>query len=147
MKRFTFRLDKVLDYRGYLVKKAQVALSSSRNEVKRRENKAQRLSRERVDVARECMQEGVKGLDVARYRIYQYYLHGLNGDIEKANISLKEGQQEVATKKAALINESVKKKALETLKDSQHRKFKEISEKAEQKALDEIAIIERNRKK
>jgi flagellar export protein FliJ len=146
MKRFTFRLDRVLDYRNYLVKKAQGALARAKNEYRQREKRTKRLYQQRVDTTRACVAEGVKGLEVARYRLYQDYLQGLNGDIEKANISLKEVQLEVTAKETSLLNASVKKKALETLKDFQYKKYKESSGKEEQKALDELAIIERNRK-
>ncbi len=146
MKPFTFRLDKILDYRGYLMRRAQIDLSVARNECKRIEEEIERLSQKKVATAAECIDEGVNGMDVARYQIYQAFLQGLDDGLENAHTGLIEGEKQVLAKKAVLKNRSIKKKALEMLKEMQHKKYKETSIRKEQKTLDEIVLVGREAK-
>jgi flagellar FliJ protein len=146
MKPFTFRLDKILDYRGYLMKRAQIDLSVTLNECKRIEEEIETLSQKKIATAAECIDKGAKGMDVARYQIYQAFLQGLEDGLENAHASLIEGEKQVMTKKAVLKNKSIKKKALEMLKETQHKKYKETSIREEQKTLDEIVLLGREAK-
>ncbi|NQT70153.1 MAG: flagellar export protein FliJ [Desulfobacteraceae bacterium] len=147
MKPFTFRLDKILDYRGYLMKRAQIDLSVARNECKRIEEEIEKLSQKKVATAAECIDEGIKGIDVARYQIYKAFLHGLDEGLENAHAGLIEGEKQVLAQKAVLKKKSIKKKALEMLKEMQHKKHKETSIREEQKTLDEIVLIGREAKR
>jgi len=147
MKPFTFRLDKILGYRNYLSKIAQIDLFNARNECIRREKEVKRLSEKRKEIAKSCSDEGVKGIDVPKYKIYQAYLYKIMHDLESAHTRLKQEKENVITKKAVLANESIKKKTLETLKDLQHNKHIDLSEREDQKILDEIVITGRGRRK
>ena len=146
MKPFTFRLDKILDYRKYLSKMAQIDLFNARNECIRREKEVKRLSEEKIEIAKSCIDEGVKGIDVPRYKIYLAYLYKIEHDLESAHTLLKQEKENVITKEAILRNETIKKKSLETLKDLKHHKYIELSEREDQKVLDEIVIIGRGRR-
>ena len=146
MKPFTFRLDKILDYRKYLSKVAQIDLFNAKIECIRREKKVKRLSEKRKEIAKSCIDEGVKGIDVPRYKIYLAYLYKIEHDLESAHTLLKQEKENVITKEAILTNESIKKKTLETLKDLKHNKHIELSEREDQKVLDEIVITGRERR-
>ena len=67
-------------------------------------------------------------------------------DLESARTLLKQEKENVITKKAILANESIKKKSLETLKDLKHNKYIELSEREDQKVLDEIVITGRGQR-
>ncbi|MEA1949367.1 MAG: flagellar export protein FliJ [Thermodesulfobacteriota bacterium] len=146
MKPFTFRLDKILDYRKYLSKIAQIDLFNAKTECIRREKKVKRLSEKRKEIAKSCIDEGVQGIDVPRYKIYLAYLYKIEHDLESAHTLLEQEKENVITKKAILTNESIKKKTLETLKDLKHNKYIELSERKDQKVLDEIVITGRGRR-
>ncbi len=147
MKPFTFRLDKILDYRGYLMRRAQIDLSVARNECKKIEKEIEKLSQKKVAITAECIDEGLKGMDVARYQIYQAFLQGLGDGLENAHTGLIEGEKQVLVKKAVLKKKSIEKKALEMLKEMQHKKYKETSIREEQKTLDEIVLVGREAKR
>jgi len=146
MKPFTFRLDKILDYRGYLMRRAQIDLSVARNECKKIEEEIDTLSQKKAAITAECIDEGVKGMDVARYLIYQAFLQGLDDGLENAHAGLMVGKKQVLAEKAFLKKKSIEKKALEILKKMQHKKYKEILVKEEQKTLDEIVLVGREAK-
>jgi flagellar FliJ protein len=140
MRPFKFRLDKILGYRKHLNKIAQIDLFNARNECIRREKEVKKVSEKRKEIAKSCDDEGLKGIDVPRYQIYQSYLYKIMHDLESAHTRLKQEKENVTAKKTILANESIKKKTLETLKDSQYKKYMELSEKENQKTLDEIVI-------
>ncbi len=146
MKRFNFRLDKILDYRSYLMKRAQADLANAHYKYRQWAKEIERLVQERTGVARRCGEERIKGIDVARDQIFQTFLHQLELDLAKAHIRLQESQEEVREKEAVLQKASIKKKALESLKDSQYKYYRESAAREDQKALDEIAITGRGSK-
>ena len=129
------------------MKRAQIDLSVARNECKRIEEEIEKLSQKKVATAAECIDEGIKGIDVARYQIYKAFLHGLDDGLENAHAGLIEGEKQVLAQKAVLKKKSIKKKALEMLKEMQLKKHKEISIREEQKTLDEIVLIGREAKR
>jgi len=146
MKPFRFRLDKILDYRKHLNKIAQIDLFNARNECIKREKEVKRLSEKRKEIVKSCSDEALKGIDVPRYKIYQAYLYKIMHDLESAHTRLNQEKENVITQKAILINESIKKKTLETLKDMQHKKYMELSEREDQKTLDGMVITGRGRR-
>ena len=146
MKKFSFRLDRLLNYRQYLEKQAQKNLYNARNEALRREKTLERLVQGRIETDRQCREEGAKGVDVPWYRIYQSFLGKSGHDIEMARNRLQKGEARVKAKVAILEKKSVRKKTLEVLKDMQYKKYLHELGKEEQKAMDELAVMGRKRK-
>ena len=141
MKRFSFRLEKVLRYRKYLETKAQIKLVDAINEYHKKENSIKMIVAKRKELADECGGEKEKGMDVARYRLYYHFFRKLNDEQEAGGLALKKTEEKVQTHRMLLTKESIKKKTLETLKEVQHGRYQEISGKEEQKMMDETAII------
>jgi len=141
MKPFSFRLDSILNYRNYLEKRAQRNLANAINEYIGWEREIERLAKKRMEIARKCSDEGFKGMDVPIYHMYRSFLQKVNGDLERANMSLKKTEEKIKEKKAVLKGESIKKKTLETLKDLQLKKYMHRLETEEQKTIDELVIM------
>lgn len=141
MKRFSFRLEKVLHYRKYLETKAQIKLMDAVNEHHKEENSIKMIVAKRIELAGECSGEKEKGMDVARHRLYYHFFRKLNDDQEAGGLALKKTEEKVQTHRMLLTKESIKKKTLETLKEVQHVRYLELSGKEEQKKMDEKAVI------
>ena len=146
MKRFSFRLDSILDYRRYLEKRAQRDLGNAQNEQARRKKVAKELGDKREDISKECSDETFRGIDVPSYHLYTSFLRILNQDLEKAHMSLKQGEEKIRAHEAVLKRKSIEKKTLETLKELQFKEYKLTRERAEQKAIDELVIMRRGHK-
>lgn len=146
MKPFSFRLDKILDYRKYKSKRAQIALVNAQRVCLIKERKVDRLTEKRMKIEKTCSEKGSEGIDVPVYQIYRTYLKKIDADLEKAHDGLKDARENVMAKKIILKQESIKKKTLETLKDLQYHKYKESSAREDQKILDEIVITQRGPK-
>jgi flagellar FliJ protein len=147
MKKFSFRLDSVLNHRRYMEKKAQRDLVNARDEQVRREKVAKELGDQRMDTAKECSDETFKGIDVPSYRLFISFLQSLNQDLERAHMSVKQGEEKVRAQQEILKGKSIEKKSLEILKDLQFKKYKLTRERADQKAIDELVIMRRGYKK
>jgi len=141
LKRFSFRLEKVLHYRKYLETKAQIKLMDAINEHQKEENSIKMIIAKRIELADECAGEKEKEMNVARYRLYYHCFRKLNDDQEAGGLALKKTEEKVQTHRMLLTKESIKKKTLETLKEVQRVRYLEISGKEEQKKMDETAII------
>jgi len=141
MKRVSFRFEKILRYRKYLETKAQIKLINTINEHNMTENSVKVIVAKRKELSGECSKEKQNGMDVARYWLYYHFFQKLNDDQEAGDLALKNSEAAVQLHRTLLKKESVKKKTLETLKEIQSCRYREISEKEEQKELDETAII------
>ena len=116
------------------------------HEYRELEREIEKLSKKRVDVAEQCSKEGLKGMDIPRYDIYRFFLQKVSDNLARARKSLKEAEEKIKEKKAVLKGESIKKKALETLKDLRRKKYILRLESEEQKTLDELVITKKGRR-
>lgn len=143
MKRFSFRLEKVLDYRKNVEKIAQRKLFNARNEYISRERIIEQLKKKRMEISRECGEEKVKGIDVPMYHIYGIYVMKLDQDLEIADIDLKKAEEKVNSRVEILKEESKRRKIMETLREVELNAYIDFVGKEEQKTLDELAIMRR----
>ncbi len=140
MKPFSFRLDKILNYRTYLRKKAQIELFNARNEYLKREKEVMDLIEKKKEISQQCSERESRGMSVPDYNTYQAYLKCIGEDIEKAYIKLDQGKEEVIAKEIVLKQASINKKTLEVLKEIKHNNYMESLVREEQKILDELVI-------
>ena len=145
MKPYSFRLDKILDYRGYLRKKAQIDLFNARNECLEREKEVMRLATKKNELSIKCSEEEIMGISVPVYNTYQTYLKNIDNDLEKAYIKLDAGKDEVMAKEMILKQTSINKKTLEVLKELKYKKYMQALGREEQKTLDELVITGKRR--
>jgi flagellar FliJ protein len=140
MGRFSFRLESVLNYRKFLEKKAMMRLTELRRAYQGIEKKIMQLRNEKLKVAEQCRGEGVKGVEVPLYEAYRSYIDRLQMDLERAAMELREKETDMRTQEAVLKSETIKRKALEVHKEALFKAHREMTEKEEQKLLDEMII-------
>lgn len=143
MKKFSFRLEKVLTFRKHLETKAQIGLFEAVDERRRKEDAVKSIESVRRKFSGKCDEEKRDGMSVFRYRLYRDFLQKLNDDRKTADAELTQADLSVGRKRELLRKESMKKKALEKLKEIQGEKHRVLSDKEEQKDMDETAIISR----
>ena len=125
MKSYSFRLNKILDYRKYLRKRAQIDVFNARIECQKREKELLGLVDQRAEISEECSEEETKGMSVPVYQIFQSFMKKIDYDLKDAHLKLNEEKEKVMVKEAILKIASIKKKTLETLKDLQYKKYME----------------------
>ena len=146
MRRFSFRLDRLLNYRKYLEKQAQKNLFNARHKALMREEVLKQLVEKRIEMERKYREETTEGVDVSWYRIYQSFFRKSDHDLAMARIRIQKGNEKVRVKRADLEKKAVKKKTLEALKEMQYRKYIHHLGDEEQKVTDELAVTGRKRK-
>ena len=146
MKPFKFRLEKILDYKKYREKKAQIDLYNARSEFVKLEKAIENLEDVKKKIGEKCDYEEFNGIEIPRYKIYQTFLAKLEHDIEKAHIKLKKKEKEISTKETILKTESIKKKTFEMLKEIKYTTYRKNLDREEQKAMDEIAIFRKGQR-
>jgi flagellar export protein FliJ len=145
MKPYSFRLDKILNYRSYLRKKAQIDVFNARNECQKREREVLRLVEKKTEISKKCSEQETRGVSVPVYHTYQAYLQRIGYDLEDAYIRLDEEKEEVMAKEMILKQASINKKTLEVLKELKHKRYMESLGREEQKILDEIVVTGKGR--
>ena len=146
MRKFSFRLDRLLDYRKYLERQAQKHLFNARHEALKREEILKQLAEKRSKTERKYHEETSEGMEVSWYRIYQTFFQKSDHDLAMARIRIKKGNETVMVKRADLEKKSVKRKTLEVLKEMQYRRYLHHLGKEEQQVMDELAVRGRKRK-
>jgi flagellar export protein FliJ len=127
-------------------KKAQRDLVAVKNESMATEEKIKKLAGIRIENLTECRDKTIRGLNVPMYKIYQTFLSKLDHDLEKANMGLRKEKEKIKAQEKRLKRESIKKRALETLKDLHLQNFKKNMEQEEQNFLDEMITIRKGGK-
>ncbi|MBW1739599.1 MAG: flagellar export protein FliJ [Deltaproteobacteria bacterium] len=143
MKRFKFRLDPVIRYRQYLERIARIELAREKQALIESKNRIREIKQARRNTARELDREQAQGIEVDRYRVFTGYLQGLLHEIESESERLVEIGVRIRQKQEAVKAETIKKKTLEWLKQTEYNKYLEWINRAEQKAADDLSGLRR----
>jgi len=143
MKKFSFRLKSVLNYRKNLEKQAQRKLYDARTEYLECERSIDQMKTKKRTVALTCSEKERQGIDVSIYNIYVSYLRKMDQDLGDAHIQLKKNESKVQMRIGELKAALIKKKTLEVLEDSQYKTHLQQFERENQNALDELVVIRR----
>lgn len=141
----SFRLEKVLRYRAHLEKKVRLQVCQAVTRMKEQEALVGRLGDQRAEAARDLARERSGGIPVYRDQIRTSFLRRLTESLTEAHGELEQRREKLELLKTLLALATRKKKSLESLKEAHLRRFMEAAEKKEQKLLDELVMIRRER--
>ena len=146
MKRFAFRLEKVLRYRAHLEKRVQLQLCEAALKVRDRQARIAELGERRMEGAANLSRERAEGISVCRDHLYSSFLRDLGERTAEENRELEKSLDKVDRLRHLLTLAAARKKSLESLKDVQAERFNRERERTEQKLLDDLVLIRRKRK-
>lgn len=141
MKKFKFRLQRVLDYRK-LVKDERLRDLLEANYIVDQEK--QNLDRLESAQARNAMEQD-KAMDSAFVHLRGIYGLWLKDSIEEQRVEVKNAQEKAEKALAAYIDTAKDMKALELLKDRKLTEYRQYLEAEDVKNLDEISVQKGNR--
>lgn len=140
MKKFEFRLQRVMEVKEEIEKQKERDFSLARKKVIEEENKLTAIKKQYEscwkDIEDKTSRETV---DTTEIRQYYQYLQKLEGDIERQFIYLQEANAEMERRRHILIEASKERKILENLKDRKLASYNEEMNRIEQNFFDEIA--------
>lgn len=144
MKRFKFRLDPVIRYREYRERIAQIGLARETQALVESEKRISEIEQARRRTVSELDSEQKQGIEVDRHLIFTAYLQGLRDEIESERERLVEIDKRIREKQEAAKVETMKKKTLEWIKQTQYSKHLKWINRAEQKAADELIGLKKH---
>ena len=144
MKRFKFRLDPVIRYREYRERIAQIGLARETQALVESKNRIYEIEQARQYTVSELDSEQKQGIEVDRHLIFTAYLQGLRDEIESERERLVEIDKRIREKQEAAKVETIKKKTLEWIKQTQFSKYLKCIDRAEQKAADELIGLKKH---
>ena len=141
MKKFKFRLERVLNYREAIREEKKTELAKKNAELNERVSKLEMLE--------EAFLKNEAALDesgnVSLLRIAGLYAARLKSEIANQIVSIEEAQEEVEVARIEYIEAAKDAKTLDTLKQKKLEEYKEYIAKEDEKFLDEMTIQKGNR--
>lgn len=144
MKRFKFRLDPVIRYREYRERIAQLSLARETRALIESRNRISEMQQTRRHIFSELDSEQKRGIEVDRHRVFTTYLQGLHDEIESESEHLVETGKRISKKQKAVKAETIKKKSLESIRQTKYSKYLERINRAEEKAADELIGLKKH---
>jgi len=146
MKKFTFPLQFLLEYKEKREKKLKKELAEIIKKWRKEEMFLNKLKREEKE-CQSLLRKRNKGGEISYIILYQSYLESLAQKIKKQKIKVEGVFLKVENKRKKLIKASTEKKTVENLKEKRWMEFITSVEKMEQNLLDENAVIKFNAQK
>jgi flagellar FliJ protein len=143
MKAFSFSMQKILDFREFQEKQAELELGKANAEVARIQNELNAVAQQRVNVTKEV--DGSN--DIALYASAQNYFKFLKQKEEQYLEEMAQAQL-VAEEKKKIVREAMQKvKVLDKLKEKKRAEWQEEYLQQEELAMDDVVTAQYNGKK
>lgn len=136
MKRFQFKLEKLLELRNYGEREAQIALAHAIGELNRIENEIKSIAAKRLDAVSLRFKTGSSAEEM---RYTDLYILRLDRTAEKLLEEAAKAELNVSEARDIFLEASKEKKILVKLKEKKEKDYKKFMLSEEDKAIDEIA--------
>lgn len=133
---FTFRLQKVLDYRTKIEDQKKQEFMKARLDYTKQEEKLNSLKMELQD----CIKKGWLFSDVFHYQVMNNYITFMNEKIDKQYKVTKSSKKIMDEKKSEYTESRINRKVIDKLKENAFDEYKKDSDSIEQKQNDEFAL-------
>ena len=140
MKKFTFRLETLLQHRIKIEEKERDRFISLRRDLLNELNRKEKLCTRQTETLAELMLRKSCGSDSLEIGWYYRYLDRLAYEIKRTDLRIVELEKNVEDQKQIMIEASRKKQMIENLKRKRHREHFVAMEREDQKNIDEIVV-------
>lgn len=140
MKKFDFKLQKLLEYRRGIEDKLLGELAAIRAEHEREMIMLQQMTKERNSFREKMKHQLSKGSAEDIMQAY-HYLNELSRRLEGQKITLRQVGEQRDNKTSQVVEAAKDRKALERLREHKRAEYRRELEADEQKFLDDIACI------
>jgi flagellar FliJ protein len=143
MKKFTFKLEKLLELKSYAEREAEIALGHAIGELNRIETEIKNIAVKRLDAAELRFKSGQSASEI---QYADLYILRLDQAADKLMEEAAKAELKVSEARDIYIEASKEKKIFEKLKEKKAKDYKKIISSEEDKAIDEIAnnLVYRN---
>ena len=145
MKKFSFRLQSVLDFRKHLEKMAQMEVAKARKDLMDSERRLKELNDDYDVTAMGFDVEMSKGISSERFHFFTDYLSSLDSRIEREEQMKTTFSGILREKQSVLREKSIDRKTIEKLKEKHKNEYYDKMLKDMQKEVDDMVIIRQKR--
>lgn len=138
MKKFTFTLHKMLDYKDQILDEEKNRLATLQHQRDVIEARIERLQEEFGRISQEMHEEERRGIPVFRLQGYNLQLGNIRRQLEELRQELKEAQQAVDRQIKAVVSANQEVSKLDRLQDRQYEDYKKSVAKAEEIMIEEF---------
>jgi len=136
LRRFAFKLEKLLELRAFHEKRAELVLAEKAGRCAVLEAGLREVAESRARTSREMF---APGRDLADYRAAELYLVRLDRERDRLLAELAQAELEREAARAEYIEKHRDREAIDKLKERRQADYYRLAEREETKALDDIA--------
>ncbi|CCH49188.1 flagellar export protein FliJ [Pseudodesulfovibrio piezophilus] len=135
---FSFKLEKVLDYRGQLEEQAKAALAKAQTDHDTQKEKVENLTQ---SMATHLAKEHESQKTANDMWLWRQYKDALEQDLSRERLMLSKLELNLHQRRKEAVDKSKDRKLLEKLKETQAKKYHDEERAREEKENDEMATI------
>jgi len=143
MKKFTFSLDKVLDYKEQIFESAKTEHAEALANVHRQEDFLEKLWQDYRDYNDEFCENKLKGMMITEAMIFESGLRVMESEIQKATEHLAKLRDIEEAKRNAMVEAKRETATLEKLKEKKFEAYQKAVQKSEEAFIDEFVSSSR----
>ncbi len=143
MKKFKFRLDPLIRYRRHRERNALMEIARVKQVLVETKTKIRQIEQTRKDVSMDLDMQQAEGIGMDHYRIYIDYLDELRRQMESEHERLVEIGKTIRKKQEVAEAETVHRKTLEWIKQTEYTRYLQRFGRAEQEEADELITLRR----
>ncbi len=138
MKKFKYKLEKLLEIRIKLEEVKKIELGVVSQELKLEKEKEFKLKKEIIEQLEKGKQELENQLNIRKLRIANEYMYIMKNRIKAQEERTKIKEKELENKIMELLEKTRERKILEKLKEKEYARYLKEEKKEEQKNTDEV---------
>ena len=138
MKRFDFKLQKVLSYKTQIVDLEKNKLAALNRAHSVLLNERITLNRQRSDNIRRLSVQQKTGIPVGSFAMHRNYIRELEKKIAGKDVQILKSRQDIDKQIAVVVESTKEEKTLQTLKDKRYEVYQYEERKAEEKYIEEF---------
>jgi flagellar protein FliJ len=136
VKRFAFKLEKLLELRAFYERRAELVLAEKAGRCAILEERLREIAQSRSRTGKEMF---APGRDIADYRAAELYLMRLDRERDRLIEELAQAELEREAARAVYIEKHRDREAIDKIKERRQADYYRAAEREEIKALDDLA--------
>ena len=139
MKKFDFRLQKVMEYKEHKEKEKQRELAKAKDRLRSELERLLGLNQRQAFYHDHVRKINLDKMNLRELSLYQTYLQKLSQEILHQKCQVRTSEENVSESRKKLLESSKEKKTLETLRAKKFQAYRKEMDRTEQKEIDESA--------
>lgn len=143
MKKFSFPLETVLDYKRQVLDSLQIEHGAILARVRRQELLLEQLEADYRAMAGEFNQRKLEGISILDATRYEQYLRAMERELEEAHRQLEELRRQAEAKRSEVVEAKKETSSIEKLREKKLEGYNKAVRKSEENLIEEFVTTRR----